>query len=121
MPNQATVPITMKQHFERAGPFFGYFVAAIAGAACHHFVTPLVIHGTRQAMTGNGLLPSGLVLIHPLGLLLYSLPIGGGRSPEALGSDTFMKTILAFVVLSGFLPFFSSRPHGDLEILPRRL
>ena len=48
---------------------------AIAGAACPHFVTPLVIHGTRQAFTGNGLLPSGLVLIHPLGLVLYSLPI----------------------------------------------
>jgi hypothetical protein len=34
-----------------------------------------VIHGTRQAITGNGLLPLGLVLIHPLGLLLYALPI----------------------------------------------
>ena len=65
----------MKEHLEHAAPFFGYFVAAIAGAACHHFVTPLVIHGTRQAITGNRLLPSGLVLIYPLGLLLYSLPL----------------------------------------------
>src|SRR5262245_28194605 len=65
----------MREHLEHAAPFFGYFVVAIAGAACHHFVTPLVIQGTRQAITGSGLLPSGLVLIYPLGLLLYSLPL----------------------------------------------
>jgi hypothetical protein len=67
--------ITMQKHLEHAAPFFGYLVAAIAGAACHHFFTPLVIRGTRQAISGDGLLPSGLVLIHPLGLLLYALPI----------------------------------------------
>jgi hypothetical protein len=64
----------MHKHLEHAAPFLGFFIAAVAGAACHHFITPLVILGTRSAFTGQDLLPVGLTLVRPLGVLLYALP-----------------------------------------------
>jgi hypothetical protein len=106
----------MRKHLKHAAPFIGYFVAAIAGAACQQFITPLVIHGTRQAFTGTGLLPAELVFIYPLGLVLYSLPMVVAlafvlsyqfavlRRPEfmALLGCGFAAVFLAFAVVLAY-------------------
>ena len=116
----------MRKHLEHAAPFVAYFIATFTGAVCHHFITPLVILGTRYSISGRGLLPAGLTFVRPLGALLYALPVFVGaawffsyRFPT-LRTAEFMANIgCAFILLYLCFAIFLAYPLVETGLLNR--